>query len=398
MKRKKRKLRRSVRLVLLCLLPLCIIGLLFFIGKEWPYWSKHSQHETAKRYRNGSCMVFYPAGASKGKQVAEQLCADRNERTILDYELISHGDIYAVRYEGKDVYLLDKAEKEIAWPEEDDQFRTVLRDYLIDGMRQANREETKQTAFYENTDLQHEFLGIENENMRLLFNAYQIEIQIPLTVLARSVSFSLGVEKAQKYLPPHTLSLDKPIICFTYDDGPNQSSSVDIVNTLDLYGAKATFFVVGSRLGEAGLSLVEHSLARGNEYASHTYSHPPLTSLSVEEMRKEIMSPANILKEKFNYDVKLLRPPYGDVDERVRTATSLKVTLWNVDSEDWKSRDVEKIIERVKKAENEDVVLFHDIFDESAEATKRLIPYFLEQGYQFATVSELLKLVQENSR
>lgn len=152
--------------------------------------------------------------------------------------------------------------------------------------------------------------------------------------------------------------------------------------------------MVGSRFSEAGLEVARRGLQRGHEYGSHTYSHPNLTKLSHQEMIKEIYSPVNVFKDVFNYDMKTMRPPYGATNQAVKDA-GLEVVLWTVDTEDWRSRNTENIFQRVQNVRSGDIVLFHDIFDETAEAVKRILPMLVEKGFQFVTISQLREFIKK---
>ena len=135
-------------------------------------------------------------------------------------------------------------------------------------------------------------------------------------------------------------------------------------------------------------------MEQGNEYGSHTQSHPNLTNLSSEAALEEIMIPANDLKNGFGYEMRLYRPPYGSHDSNVDNISPYPAILWNVDSEDWKSRNPDAIKEQVySQVDENDIVLFHDIYDSTAQAVEDIIPYYVDKGYQLVTVSEMMEVL-----
>ncbi|MBR2578034.1 MAG: hypothetical protein IKE38_03790, partial [Erysipelotrichaceae bacterium] len=125
-------------------------------------------------------------------------------------------------------------------------------------------------------------------------------------------------------------------------------------------------------------------------------------SLSVSEARNEIMIPFHDLYDNqygFGYMMKTFRPPYGSTNDSVDTATGLTAVLWNVDSLDWSYRlkydhddCVEVIFNKVvSEADENDVILFHDIYQTSVDAACELVEYFIREGYQVVSASELME-------
>ena len=88
----------------------------------------------------------------------------------------------------------------------------------------------------------------------------------------------------------------------------------------------------------------------------------------------------------------LVRPPYGAVNKTVRTATGRSLVTWNIDTEDWRTKDPQKVISYVQGLQDLDgaVILMHSIYESSAQAAAVLIPWLQEQGYQLVTITELL--------
>ncbi len=185
---------------------------------------------------------------------------------------------------------------------------------------------------------------------------------------------------------------DVPVIAMTFDDGPFTKVTNRIVDVLLEYDAGATFFVVGSRIDMYSDTL-ERVFESGFEVASHTWSHKNLNKLSQEEILKEI----NDTQEKLNTYIPvgkvLLRPPYGNANEQVRAIAGTSLINWTLDSEDWKSKDADKVIERVlSTVKDGDIILMHDLYESTAEAVEYLVPELVARGYRIVSVSELFRL------
>ncbi|KAI8903602.1 hypothetical protein EDD86DRAFT_175774, partial [Gorgonomyces haynaldii] len=126
----------------------------------------------------------------------------------------------------------------------------------------------------------------------------------------------------------------------TFDDGPTSSSTGKdtngILNVLNANGVKATFFVVGTNVVQ-NPSIVKRAYDAGHQIALHTWTHHPLTSLTNEQIVAEIKYNEAIIFKAIGKIPTLLRPPYGDIDNRVRAiaqALGYRIALWNKDSED----------------------------------------------------------------
>lgn len=179
-----------------------------------------------------------------------------------------------------------------------------------------------------------------------------------------------------------------PVVALTFDDGPSRYTK-DIIDTLKSNNVNATFFVLGNKI-EIYKDIISESIKNGNEIGNHSYNHKWLSKLSTNELLDQINKTQDILKEAVNYTPTCFRPTYGSVNNRIRKSINLSITLWTIDTKDWKINSVDRIVERaIKDIEDGDIILMHDIFQRSSEALKKIIPKLKEQGYQFVTISEL---------
>lgn len=186
-------------------------------------------------------------------------------------------------------------------------------------------------------------------------------------------------------------------IAMTFDDGPHPKQTEEILNILDKYNVKATFFVIGVNVKNYGKSL-DSVIKKGHEIGNHTYSHHVLKSMSKENILDEISNTENELLRQYGYEPKLLRPPCGAYDSTlidIATENEMKIVLWNIDTEDWAHTSVDNITKNVlKNVRGGDIILFHDYISgktNTAAALDILIPRLKEMGYEFVTVSELLQ-------
>lgn len=187
-------------------------------------------------------------------------------------------------------------------------------------------------------------------------------------------------------------------VALTFDDGPHPEYTCEILDILKEYGIKATFFVVGENAARYP-DIVNRIIAEGHEIGNHTWSHKGMAGLSEAQIKTELEKTHLLLKETFNYSPVLFRPPGGGEYKNalsVARQMGYKYILWawRTDSKDWKCPDAESIANTVKSTVAAgDIVLLHDFVSgvsSTPSALKQIIPYLLEQGYSFSTVSALL--------
>ncbi len=184
----------------------------------------------------------------------------------------------------------------------------------------------------------------------------------------------------------------KPMLALTFDDGPSEVTD-RILAVLMQYDARATFYVMGNKLAEYS-DVLKRTAASGCEIACHTWSHVKLTTVSASTMRSQITRTNDLIKEITGVEVKCLRPPYGNQNATLRSVCKdlgIVITRWEVDTEDWKSRNTNKVYNAIMKgAGNGEIILCHDLYPTTAAAVEKAIPDLIEKGYQLVTVSELL--------
>jgi peptidoglycan/xylan/chitin deacetylase (PgdA/CDA1 family) len=195
---------------------------------------------------------------------------------------------------------------------------------------------------------------------------------------------------------------DKPMVALTFDDGPVKGVTNKILDVLEQYHARATFFVLGTRLRKPeAVALVKRAITLGCEIGNHTWDHQILPGLNVSEIRFEIKSTNQIIYDTTGYTVRLLRPPGGSTGAntpRLAKEQGMAIALWaqsgNVHEFDPNkiAENVQKQIVNGKELHDGDIILLHDTKDRMVPAVELIVPQLLEEGYQLVTVSELLYL------
>ncbi|WP_369393633.1 polysaccharide deacetylase family protein [Streptomyces sp. CG1] len=197
-------------------------------------------------------------------------------------------------------------------------------------------------------------------------------------------------------VPTHTASGDdgtdcKKVKCIalTFDDGPAAPETAILLTSLARYKARVTFFTIGQNVA-AHPDLVRAEARAGHEIGNHSWNHPDLTRLTPEQIASQLNRTSAAIKAATGQAPTVFRPPYGALNETVRSATTMSPVLWNVDTEDWKYPDAAKVAQIVVgKARPNAVVLMHDIHATSVEAVPEILRILTARAYRFVTVSHL---------
>lgn len=181
---------------------------------------------------------------------------------------------------------------------------------------------------------------------------------------------------------------DKPMVALTFDDGPGKRTN-ELLEVLEEYSAHATFFVLGTNVKRYPEE-IKKMQEIGCEIGNHSYDHEDLSKLKKKGLKKQVNTTNKMVKEITGYGVALMRPPYGAISNTMKKQLEQPMILWNIDTLDWKTRNVKKTIKAVMKdVKDGDIILLHDIHSETIDAAMKLIPKLQEKGYQLVTVSEM---------
>lgn len=191
---------------------------------------------------------------------------------------------------------------------------------------------------------------------------------------------------------PGGVDPSKPMIALTFDDGPNRATTGKILDVLEQYDSRATFFMVGSRI-DGQHDVVRRMQEQGNEVANHTMNHIPMNKASTTAFAEQMILTNRAVTEACGVSPVLMRPPEGAVNDSGMAAigsVGMSAVLWTLDTRDWRSRNAEAITEAVlTQVKDGDIVLLHDLYEPTAEAVEAIVPVLIDQGYQLVTVSEL---------
>lgn len=319
--------------------------------------------------KNGTCKVKNPTGVWEGNKFKKY-----DGTYITSDFVVSKGNTYYFDADGnkvtgwqtigEDFYCFDKngVMQKSGWVEKDDG-KAYLTD---DGKALIGWQTLGQKEYYFDSK------GI----------AATGEVKIGLEKCKFSETGELlSKEKAQ-------IDPSKPMVALTFDDGPGERTT-ELLNQLKKYNAHATFFMLGKNVKRYP-DAVKQMLKDGNELGNHSYDHQQLTKIDADAIAKEVNDTNQNIKDICGSAATVLRPPYGAINDTVKSSVGMPMILWNVDTLDWKTRNAQSTIDEVmKNLKDGDIILMHDIHTETIDAALELIPKLEEEGYQLVTVSEM---------
>ena len=216
------------------------------------------------------------------------------------------------------------------------------------------------------------------------------EIALPVSSFFEVIQSSYLLDKDAELYKAYYEKKNRKVVALTFDDGPNPATTNQALDTLSKYGIKATFFVLGKNVS-GNEEILKRMKADGHVIGNHSWSHPILSQLSLDEAKKQITDTEDVLTKVLGSSSKLMRPPYGAITDDIRNSLDLSFIMWDVDSLDWKNKNEASILTEIQReVKNGSIILMHDIHAETVHALPKVIDYLKGQGYDFVTVPDLL--------
>lgn len=197
----------------------------------------------------------------------------------------------------------------------------------------------------------------------------------------------------KKKSPIYSVDIKDKKVAITFDTSWGSDNTESILNSLDKYNVKATFFLVGGWCDDYP-DKVKEMAKRGHEIGNHSNKHPNFTTISRDNMVKELEATNAKILGLTGTMPKLFRFPegaYNDLAVDVVENTGLTSIQWDVDSLDWKAYGADKEYDKVTKdVKPGSIVLFHNDAKYTPETLPRIIENLQKEGYEFVKISDLL--------
>lgn len=250
----------------------------------------------------------------------------------------------------------------------------------------------------ENHDKTNSYYLKENE-LIIYFYDYEITPEVP-EELSLHINFNeikpcldITVKLDKNYENEDGTKIDKnkKHIALTFDDGPGVYTN-DLIDILNDNKAKATFFMLGKNIStykDTVLNVYNNNM----EIGYHSYNHKNFKRQKIENIKEEFNKSNEELKSITGDTFHLIRPPYGEVNDKIKESLDASFILWNIDTLDWRHKNSTYLTNYVlEKIEDGNIVLFHDIHKTSVEAIEKLLPELYVNGYEVVTISKLAEI------
>lgn len=183
---------------------------------------------------------------------------------------------------------------------------------------------------------------------------------------------------------------EKKKIALTFDDGPHEKYTPMLLDGLKERNVKVGFFLMGKN-AEIYPDIVKRMKEEGHIIGNHSYSHVQLDAMKEVEACKEITKANQVIEEITGETPNYVRPPFGAWSHNLDCITNMIVVLWDVDPLDWQCQNKDLVIKRVVSEVKEgDIILLHDSYQSTVDATFEIIDTLEKEGYEFVTLDEIL--------
>lgn len=193
----------------------------------------------------------------------------------------------------------------------------------------------------------------------------------------------------------YELDPSKPTIAITFDDGPNATTTMEILDVLEKYQVRASFFLIGTNINDESAKSVKRAYDLGCDIENHSKTHSYMDKMTADEIKDEVAYVNDKVKEITGTTPKFFRPPYIAVNNTMYDNIDMTF-ISGYGCNDWEDRVTAEYRAKYleKKAADGVIFLLHDAEGNSktVEALDKAIPILLEKGFQFATISELFEL------
>ena len=177
-------------------------------------------------------------------------------------------------------------------------------------------------------------------------------------------------------------------VAVTYDDGPSDFTA-ELLDTLAAQESAATFFMLGKAV-QANPEVVARAASEGHELASHSMTHPDLTTITSDKARKQVLDAGKAITKITGQPVTMYRPPYGALDPAVLTVINQPAILWTIDTLDWQQPGEAELLKRaVDAASPGNIILFHDTHADTVNAAANILEGLKNRGLTPVTVTQL---------
>lgn len=214
-----------------------------------------------------------------------------------------------------------------------------------------------------------------------------------ISIGLNSVSEAVATASTERVIPIYSVDTKDKVCAISFDAAWGNEQTDDLLDTLDEYEVKTTFFLVGSWVKKYPES-VKKIAEKGHDVGNHSSTHAHMPALSADKMKKEITDCNERVKKLTGKSPTLFRAPYGDYDNNVVNmvkSLDMYCVQWNIDSLDWKDPSVEQIVKNcTDKLVPGSIILLHNGAANTPAALPKIIEGIKDKGYKIVPISKLI--------
>lgn len=204
---------------------------------------------------------------------------------------------------------------------------------------------------------------------------------------------SVGTKAQQRQLPIYRVERNDNKVAVTFDVAWENSNTDELIEILDEYGAKATFFITGDWCDRCAEDVKKFADA-GHEIENHSDKHPHVEGINVNDLINDTRECSRKIEMITGRKPTYYRAPYGEYDDSLLTTLDgmgLKTIQWDVDSVDWNKPTAEQITKKVlDNTKSGSILLFHNDLQNTTDALPDILKGLKEKGFEFVTIDELV--------
>lgn len=215
-----------------------------------------------------------------------------------------------------------------------------------------------------------------------------------LTLMAACLFVACGQTQKNKENVETNVPEAEKLIALSFDDGPNTTTTVKMLDMLEKHGVVGSFFVIGNNINDSSAVVMKRAFDMGFDIQNHSQTHAAMPNLTDQQIKDEIAYTSNMVEKYVGVRPTFFRPPYIAVNQTMYDNIELPF-ICGAGCNDWEpevtaAQRAEMVI---KNAADGQIVLLHDFpgNDATVEALDVIIPALKEQGFRFVTVPELFK-------
>lgn len=190
-------------------------------------------------------------------------------------------------------------------------------------------------------------------------------------------------------------SATEKLVALTFDDGPNLTTTPQVLDKLKKHGIVASFFLIGELITDSTKPMVEREIELGCEICNHSWSHPFMDKLAPELIKKEVEDTQCLIQNLTGKTPAFFRPPFIAIKDEMYDLIELPF-INGINCLDWdpKVTAAERTDLILSNVKDGDIVLLHDLADNpnTVDALDAIITGLKEQGFTMVTVSRLFEL------